>query len=284
MSKYDEIKDLLDKDFRRLIGVKKKTFSKMMEVLHPIETKRRSLGGKKPRLCLEDRLLMSLEYLREYRTFFHLGQSYGFGESGCFKICRWVENAMIKSRAFSLPGKKALLNQDIDYVVVLVDATESPVERPKRKKLVKHGKNKQKEYYSGKKKRHTLKAQVVMDKKAARIMCTNFSEGKKHDIRLFKESGVRIKKDTEVKTDSGYQGIQKIHKNSQTPHKSSKNKKLTKEQKQQNRKLARERILNEHVIGKLKRFKIIAERYRNRRKRFGLRFNIIAGIYNFEFS
>ena len=66
MSKYDEIRIFLDSDFRRLIGVKKKTFSKMMEVLHPIEAKRRSLGGKKPRLCLEDRLLMSLEYLREY--------------------------------------------------------------------------------------------------------------------------------------------------------------------------------------------------------------------------
>ena len=103
-------------------------------------------------------------------------------------------------------------------------------------------------------------------------------------MRLFKESGVRIKEETEVKTDSGYQGIHKIHNNSQTPHKSSKNKKLTKEQKQQNKKLAKDRVLNEHVIGKLKRFKIIADRYRNRRKRFGLRFNIIAGIYNYEFS
>jgi len=284
MSKHDEIKDFSDSDFRRLIGVKKKTFSRMMEVLRPLEIKRRSLGGKKPRLCLEDHLLMSLEYLREYRTFFHLGQSYGFCESGCYKICRWVENMLIKSRVFSLPGRKALLGNDENYEVVLIDATESSVERPKRNKRVKNRKNKQKRYYSGKKRRHTLKAQVVVAKNAARIMCTNFSEGKKHDIRLFRESRVRIKEATKVKADSGYQGIQDIHRNSQTPHKSSKKKKLTKEQKQQNKKLARERILNEHVIGKLKRFKIIAERYRNRRRRFGLRFNIIAGIYNYEFS
>ncbi len=145
MSKYDQIIFLSDSDFRRLIGVNKKTFSKMMEVLRPVEAKRRSLGGKKPRLCLEDRLLMSLEYLREYRTFFHLGQSYGFGESGCYKICRWVENTLIKSRVFSLPGRKALLKKDVEYEVVLIDATESSVERPKKKKQVKNRKNKQKQ-------------------------------------------------------------------------------------------------------------------------------------------
>jgi hypothetical protein len=83
-------------------------------------------------------------------------------------------------------------------------------------------------------------------------------------------------------TDTGYTGIQKIISNSQVPQKKSKKKPLTKEQKQSNKKIAQLRILNEHVIGRLKRFKIIAERYRNRRKRFALRFNLIAGIYNFE--
>ena len=83
-------------------------------------------------------------------------------------------------------------------------------------------------------------------------------------------------------TDTGYIGIQKIISNSQVPYKRTKNKPLSKKQKASNRKLAQLRAGNEHVIGRLKRFRVIAERYRNRRKRFGLRFNLIAGMYNFE--
>lgn len=85
-----------------------------------------------------------------------------------------------------------------------------------------------------------------------------------------------------IVTDSGYQGIQKIHANSLLPKKKSKKRVLTKEDKRQNRQIASFRVLNENVIGRIKRFKIVSDRYRNRRKRFGLRFNLIAGIYNWE--
>ncbi|SPR14077.1 IS5 family transposase ISOt6 [Orientia tsutsugamushi] len=83
-------------------------------------------------------------------------------------------------------------------------------------------------------------------------------------------------------TDTGYQGIQKIHNNSELPKKKSKKNPLTKKDKKNNLRLAGERVVNENVIGMLKRFKIIADKYRNRRKRFGFRFNLISGIYNFE--
>ncbi len=85
-----------------------------------------------------------------------------------------------------------------------------------------------------------------------------------------------------ILADSGYQGIAKIHANSQTPIKKKKNIPLTKEQKKQNQILSSKRITNENVIGALKKFKIIADKYRNRRKRFSLRFNLISGIYNYE--
>ena len=78
------------------------------------------------------------------------------------------------------------------------------------------------------------------------------------------------------------QGLQKIHNNSFLPEKKSKKNPLTKNDKLQNQILSSKRVLNEHVIGKIKRFKIVADKYRNRRKRFGLRFNLISGIYNFE--
>ncbi len=85
-----------------------------------------------------------------------------------------------------------------------------------------------------------------------------------------------------IKADSGYQGIAKLHANSVIPKKNTKLNPLTKDDKLFNYKLSSERIFVEHVIGKIKVFKIVSDRYRNRRKRFALRFNLIAGIYNYE--
>ena len=133
MQKYKAIKNLEKDDFRRLTGVYPETFREMLKILKKAELIRRARGGKPHRLRLPDRLLMALEYLREYRTYFHLGKSYGLSESACYRSCRWVEDVLVKSKAFSLPGKKALLKSDTEFEVILVDATESPIERPKKK-------------------------------------------------------------------------------------------------------------------------------------------------------
>ena len=111
------------------------------------------------------------------------------------------------------------------------------------------------------------------------MFCCN---GKKHDFRLFVESKIGMVEKIQAETDTGFIGIHKYHKNSQLPRKSSKKRPLTKEDKLYNRRISSERITNEHVIGFVKRFKILSERYRNRRKRFGLRFNLLAGICNFD--
>ena len=121
-----------------------------------------------------------------------------------------------------------------------------------------------------------------MDEKSQKILCTNYSEGKKHDLRLYRDSKVKVKPQTKLRTDSGYQGLQNDHQNTDLPKKKPPKKSLTKEEKKNNKRLGSERALNEHVIGRLKRFKVISERYRNRRKRFSLRFNLLAGIYNYE--
>jgi hypothetical protein len=127
-----------------------------------------------------------------------------------------------------------------------------------------------------------LKARVVVDKKSKRVVCTSFANGKKHDFRLFKESKTRLHPKTEAVTDSGYLGLCKLHEKSTLPKKRSKKHPLTRQDKAANRAISSARGLNENVIGCLKRFKIIADKYRNRRRRFGLRFNLIAGIYNHE--
>jgi hypothetical protein len=130
--KYLQIKDLKDEQFRRLTGVKRTTFARMLSILQAAEQKKKAKGGRKNKCCLEDQLLMSLEYLREYRTYFHIGQSYGVSESSAYKTIKWVEDTLVKHPDFALPGRKALLKSDVDYEVVLIDVTETPIERPKK--------------------------------------------------------------------------------------------------------------------------------------------------------
>jgi Helix-turn-helix of DDE superfamily endonuclease len=132
--KYPQIQGLEEDKFRRLTGVKRSTFEKMISILTDADTKKKAKGGRKSKLCIEDQLLMALEYIREYRTYFHTSQSYGVSESSAYKTIRWVEDTLIKHPDFSLPGRKALLKSDMEYEVVLIDATETPIERPKKDK------------------------------------------------------------------------------------------------------------------------------------------------------
>ncbi len=126
------VQPLGSEEFRRLTGVKKETFEKMVSLLAKAREEKKARGGRKPKLCIEDMLLMALEYLREYRTYFHISVSYGLSESNTYKIIRWVEDTLIKSKVFSLPGRKAWLKSDVDYAVILVDASETPIQRPKK--------------------------------------------------------------------------------------------------------------------------------------------------------
>ena len=134
--KYESIKWLEEEKFRRLTGVKRATFEKMMGILSEEDKRKKAKGGRKSKLSLEDRLLMALEYIREYRTYFHVSQSYGVSESTCYETVKWIENTLIKHPDFALPGRKALLKSDIEYELVLIDATETPIERPKKDKNV----------------------------------------------------------------------------------------------------------------------------------------------------
>ena len=114
------------------------------------------------------------------------------------------------------------------------------------------------------------------------IIALAFSIGKKHDFQLFKESRTHVKAETVLEADTGYLGLAQIHANSLLPKKRSKNHPLTDQERKSNREISRKRIFVEHAIRFVKRFRILSERYRNRRKRFALRFSLIAGICNFD--
>jgi len=128
--RYEEIKDWKDTDFKRLTGVQFETFQKMLAVLE------RELPnfGRPPKMNRADQLLMTLMYWREYRTQFHIAGSYGISEATVCRTINKVEEALVRSGEFRLPGKKVLQPSDTIIEVVLVDVSEQLIERPKKSK------------------------------------------------------------------------------------------------------------------------------------------------------
>ena len=129
--RYRAVKGLSEAEFRRLTGVKRGTFDAMLEALRKAKRKARRKGGAPNKLALADRLLMTLGSWREYRTYFHIGLDYGVDETVALRNIRAIEDALAASGLFALPGRKALLEGG-GFEAVIVDATETPVERPKK--------------------------------------------------------------------------------------------------------------------------------------------------------
>ncbi|MFM6785699.1 MAG: transposase family protein, partial [Microcystis panniformis] len=179
---YEQVKTLKPTEFKRLCGLYPDTFKDMVTVLKAEKVWQKKTG-RPSKLSTEDQLLITLEYWREYRTYFHLGNSWGINESTAYRIVRKVENILIKSGLFNLPEKKALLESNSEIEVIVVDVSEHEIERPKKK---------QKSYYSGKQGYHTLKSQVVADlaqrarcdQKSEQVICVRCEKGRVHDFRL----------------------------------------------------------------------------------------------------
>ena len=130
--------------------------------------------GRHRKLSCEDMVLMMLEYYKEYRTLEYIGASYCLKKSNVGKTIKWVEEVLIRAGLFSLPGNKKLVQPSVEYDVIVVDTTESPIQRPKIN---------QHHYYSGKK-RHTVKYQVVIDRQSNLIISTGLFNGNAHDGRI----------------------------------------------------------------------------------------------------
>lgn len=129
--KYKEIQNLEPSKFKRLCGVRLETFNEMIKIVKA-HFKEHKKTGRPSKLSIEDQILMTLEYLREYRTYFHIGQSWGLDESNVYRTIKKIENILIQSDAFTLPGKSKLLAENNQAKVVVVDVTEHFIERPKK--------------------------------------------------------------------------------------------------------------------------------------------------------
>src|SRR6476660_5509299 len=138
--RFDSVKELKGEVFRRLTGIQRNTFEAMAAVLSDAKCKQKAAGGKPNTLSVENQLLMVLEYWREYRTYFHIGQAYGISESAAYRNINGAKTRWPKANPFGYRAARAVAASDRAFDVVLIDATETPIERPK----------KQRRYYSGK--------------------------------------------------------------------------------------------------------------------------------------
>jgi hypothetical protein len=132
--RYEKASKLNAQDFKQLFGVKKETFDEMVKVLEVSYDAKHTRRGSHAKLSLQDQLFLSLKYWRQYVTQKELSYEFEVGEATTHDTIVWVENTLVKSGKFSLPGKKALYGDDTELEVVLVDVTESPIERPKKSK------------------------------------------------------------------------------------------------------------------------------------------------------
>ncbi|HEU6122009.1 TPA: IS5 family transposase [Streptococcus pneumoniae] len=259
-------KQLTDARFKRLVGVQRTTFEEMLAVLKTAYQLKHAKGGRKPKLSLEDLLMATLQYVREYRTYEEIATDFGIHESNLIRRSQWVEVTLVQS-GFTI-SRTPLSSED---TVMIIDATEVKINRPK----------KQLANDSGKKKCYAMKAQAIVTSQG-RIVSLDIAVNYSHDMKLFKMSRRNIEQAGKILADSGYQGLMKIYPQAQTPRKSSKFKPLTVEDKTYNHALSKERSKVENIFAKVETFKMFSTTYRNHRKRFGLRMNLIAGIINHE--
>lgn len=270
VKKYDSLKKLNDKKFKRAIGIPRELFEIYVLVITDALKEKHKKRGRKPKLKAEDILLLMFYYYRDYDTYFKLGIYFDIDESNAYRWIKWCEETL---QDYSLePFNNQSLTEEQEYIV---DVMECPVERPKMQEI-------QKEYYSGKKKKHTIKIQIIIESDTKRIVYVAFDKGSVHDFNLFKNSTKDLSKLLKFLADSGYQGIQNLFKNSLTPKKKSKYNPLTDEDKELNKLISSNRIAIEHVNSQLKVFKILSERYRNRKNSFIPRAIFICSLYNYS--
>jgi hypothetical protein len=294
MSHSDRLKRTPD-TFRRLTGLSPGAFDRLLAQLAPRyheadarrkarpDRRRKPGAGRKHALTLCDRLLMLLIYYRTYVSHAFLGFLFGLDDSSVGRNINPLQPLL--AGVFRIPERRIELQPD-EVRELFFDATERPTRRPAKK---------QRRYYSGKKKRHTLKNQVVVARKRKRpgrrkagrpqrrrlrvAAVSPTAPGKVHDKKVYDQTRAMAPPGAAGYGDTGYQGT-----GLRTPVKKRPKRQLTRRQRRGNRRLSRKRIAAEHGIGKMKIWRIAAERYRNPIRRHTLIMKNVAGLHNLMFS
>jgi transposase len=270
MAKFNSSWLIRKRQFRSLTGITPDIFLSMVERLRPqwqrwMQQKNRSgrpwgIGG------LEDHLLVMLIIYRCAVTQDFMACLYRVDKAA---ICRALQR--IEPIANRVLGVKRSIRVTAEEAeALIIDATEQPIQRPSRK---------QRCWYSGKKKGHRIKTEIIVTAKGRIVSCSDPATGRTSDITL-RRRGPPLPKGARAYADSGYQGLQDEHPDVEIPYKRSKNHLLTKDERAYNHGLSRFRVRVEHAFAKIKRFRIMAERFRYPRTSYPAKFAITAGIIN----
>ena len=270
-----------DSKFKLLTGVTKKTFNELMEILQP-EYDKAHKNGSNAGIGVGSRLVLALTYWREYRAMRQMTFDYELAVSTVCDNIHWVEDVLGNNNKFNFGTIKEeiekLKKEGIDVKNIIVDVEEQPIERPIEN---------QEKHYSGKKKRHTTKNQIIIDEGTTKIINIYNSIATTHDFQMIKDSNI-IASLNELgisgKFDSGYQGIQKELEQASIPYKKSKYHKLTAEEKEFNKNLSSQRVKIEHTNRTIKIFRIMKETYRNHQRRYDTKLKIMCTIYNMNLN
>ncbi len=271
MGKFSSVWLLRKKQFQSLTGITADQFREMAALLRlhwkqrVVDIKNRDgrpygVGG------LEEHLLVLLILYRCYITQDFLACLYGVDKA---TICRSLRRIEGPARRVLGVGKQIRVTAE-EAQALLLDCTEQSVYRPSHK---------QRRWYSGKKKRHTIKNEIIVTEQGKIISVSDDAPGTVHDIAI-RRCGPPLPKEAHIYADSGYQGYQDDHPAIDIPYKKSKKKPLTKDERKYNHALSRFRVRVEHAIARLKRFRILSDRFRYPRKSHAAKFSIIAGITN----
>lgn len=245
----DFVNNLTDKDFYERFGIGKVLFNVLHDRLEQYREEKHKKGGRPNNLTVFDCTIIFLLYLRHYQTQTILGDSMGVKKWAVSRAYHWVMDTLIKNGCLRIVGNRKAKSGTF----LLMDVTEIFIQRPNRK---------QRRYYSGKKKRHTMKIQILFDCTNRKIISFYIARGKTHDFKMLKESNPRFQILLKGLADSGYQGISKKWPSIETPYKKPRGGKLSKDEKEYNHILGSIRVKIEHVNAWLKRFRILKDRYR----------------------
>jgi len=248
--------------------------------------RKRSIGAGRPyKLQLKERTLMLLMYYRLYITYSLLEYIFDLNQSNVYRDIALIEPVL--KTCIPIPEKMTKRTRKIGTIKELlelfpemkafIDATEQEIPRPKNKR-------RRKNYYSGKKKKHTVKTQIMVNKKGLILHKTKHRNGKQHDYDLFKKTGPPpIPPEIEIGVDLGYFGIKKDYSdlNVNIPVKKPKKKTLTPKEKRYNKKQRKARVIVEHTISRMKKFQIMGQEFRNRLTRYDTVTSIVSGLVNF---
>lgn len=259
-------------NFLQLTGLKIEDFNKIIDQVRSEwdlrESKKKSHGRKSHFESFEDRVLCAVIYYRSYISHTFLGYLFNLHNSNICRNLQIIEPLLAKKITIT---KDRSLTQD-RILEIIVDCTEQKIQKPKKK---------QKASYSGKKKIHTVKTEIVIDINKRILNVSNSYKGSMHDFAIRKTERL-LPIASKKYGDSGYQGLQNIQTNVNIPIKKSKKKPLSKEDRLYNKGLSFIRIKVEHVFREIKIFKIMSDTYRNFQQKHNMRFNIIAGIVNLK--